>query len=362
MNKTQLPESTQKNLNSLSLRSMTSDLSNFSEEEKERILNLSKEIENCHNHDISSIGSKSEEINSMTRQFLEQYKLNDVQEMGNVLTNITKICKAPRNQKGLFGKMLCMFGDKVDDIKGFYVSIQGHLDKLTQEFNRQKEEVVKSRLAMEHLIDSLVNVYLENIETFEALKISRDVLQKKIENNASSNKFKELFDNEGDNFRLNQIQQRIGELRADILETEQELLLFKICISTSGKAESHLISLCDTNIKVWQRHGVLNVASLKTRNSLDLIDAFKAGTNEMIKNSVDIVLENSKKVIKSTNDPLIKLETIEYAQKSILNSLEAMKEEYQAIEKNRQAEDIHLNALYDKMKVKKLSNNNRVNI
>lgn len=333
-----------------------SNLNLFTEEQKSRILNYSKEISLLKPEEITEIGSDTQEKDSYTEKFLESYKTKDLSELGDTLNNIIKLCKTEKPRNVFMAKIFSSLGNKIDNVKSYYSTIQDHLVKLEEEFDNKSNEIKSARIAMGGLIEIIFQNYIKDIETLEALKLSRDNLINNISVSDENNKnaFIEVFNNEGNNFRLYLLKQKIDEMKTKILSTEQTLIQIKVCANDAIKAETHLISIKNTNIGLWKSQTMLYIASIKTRESIDMTLAFKEATNTMLKSNVNLVMDNSKQILEITNTPIVSLDTIEQINKSILDGVVEMKKKYEELDKTRLLDAARIDSLYQKLQTPKL--------
>lgn len=295
---------------------------------------------------------------------MDMSKLDDTSELMNTLAKIMSKFDIDeiKENPGLFSKLFGNMRKQLDKILDKYHTMGDEVDKIYVELKKYEAEIKQSN---KHL-DSMFEANVEYFHDLEKYILAGEQGLNEID--AYISQRKEEYEKTGDNsiqFELTSLEQarmlleqRTQDLRVAENVAMQSVPMIKTMEFTNMNLVRKINSAFIITLPVFKQ--ALSQAILLKRQKIqaDAMSALDQKTNEMLIKNAQNTVNQSKLTAEMASGSSIKIETLETTWKTICNGIDETKAIQDNARKQRQEDQVRLNAIKDEFK-QKFSTQNR---
>ena len=310
---------------------------------------------NLSSNEVSLFGLEiGEKTNTYTKDMLSEVQSNDLESLGNGLTNLvlstqkhsqTALMFRERNQKSsipLIGKLIDRYREKKEENKIMFATVKQNIDEMVDNLNVRQQAIIKRNDELENMYNGVletaqeIGLYIISAQLRLAeLKAELVVLSNRNLDNSDKFLVQEIYDK---NAAINSLEKRIDDMY--LLQQAQFLTLPQIRVIQQNNRDltDKFNVVKSITIPTWKNSYAMAISLQDQQNNIELINQVDDHTNQLLKNLADQLQQNSIATAKANNRNAIDVETIEHVQQKLVETVEeVIKIQQQGIIENRKA-------------------------
>lgn len=292
-----------------------------------RIEEMAGQIKNGHpaifEENALKIGQRSSVYSDSLLGFSRDEALPDTsRKIGQILSEAKKINYMP--EKGLFGRLKKLFGAGQSALAERFDSTKTQLEKVLQELEKTDQHFDAQNDIMEGLYQDVERDIRELGLMIAACKMKLPQIEGDFQSavvQAGDDPVKIMAAN-----RIRDESISLERFAANLLVSQQNLIqnlpAIRIIQANNKAMQEKYRVITSVTIPAWKRQFVLNHSLQQQAQTVALADKIDDLTNQMIRDSADMLQENSVKTAEALNRSVIAPETLEYAHNQMLQTLQ----------------------------------------
>ena len=294
---------------------------------------------NLSSNEVSLFGLEiGEKTNTYTKDMLSEVQSNDLESLGNGLTNLvlstqkhsqTALMFRERNQKSsipLIGKLIDRYREKKEENKIMFATVKQNIDKMVDNLNVRQQAIIKRNDELENMYNGVletaqeIGLYIISAQLRLAeLKAELVVLSNRNLDNSDKFLVQEIYDK---NAAINSLEKRIDDMY--LLQQAQFFTLPQIrVIQQNNRDLSDKFNVVKSiTIPTWMNSYAMAISLQDQQNNIELINQVDNHTNQLLKNLADQLQQNSIATAKANTRNAIDVETIEHVQQKLVETVD----------------------------------------
>lgn len=308
---------------------------------------------------VSFGGEVAEEISRCSDVVLNSMNMNQINDSGEMLTllgkimdkfDIDEIKENPNFFKKLFGNLK----KQLDQILAKYHTMGEEVDKIYVKLKQYEAEIKQSNRKLEDMFQTNVGYYHELVKYILAGEQGIQEIEAYIEQRRND------LQNTGDNsiqFELTTLEQAktMLELRTQDLRVAENVAMQSIpMIKTMQFSNMNLVRKINSafiiTLPIFKQALSQAILLKRQRVQAEAMAALDAKTNEMLLKNAQNTAMQSKMTAQLASGSSIKIETLETTWRTIVNGIEETKQIQENAKKQRQEDQVRLNAIKEEFK------------
>ena len=294
---------------------------------------------NLSSNEVSLFGLEiGEKTNTYTKDMLSEVQSNDLESLGNGLTNLvlstqkhsqTALMFRERNQKSsipLIGKLIDRYREKKEENKIMFATVKQNIDEMVDNLNVRQQAIIKRNDELENMYNGVletaqeIGLYIISAQLRLAeLKAELVVLSNRNLDNSDKFLVQEIYDK---NAAINSLEKRIDDMY--LLQQAQFLTLPQIRVIQQNNRDltDKFNVVKSITIPTWKNSYAMAISLQDQQNNIELINQVDDHTNQLLKNLADQLQQNSIATAKANNRNAIDVETIEHVQQKLVETVD----------------------------------------
>ena len=294
---------------------------------------------NLSSNEVSLFGLEiGEKTNTYTKDMLSEVQSNDLESLGNGLTNLvlstqkhsqTALMFRERNQKSsipLIGKLIDRYREKKEENKIMFATVKQNIDKMVDNLNVRQQAIIKRNDELENMYNGVletaqeIGLYIISAQLRLAeLKAELVVLSNRNLDNSDKFLVQEIYDK---NAAINSLEKRIDDMY--LLQQAQFLTLPQIRVIQQNNRDltDKFNVVKSITIPTWKNSYAMAISLQDQQNNIELINQVDNHTNQLLKNLADQLQQNSIATAKANTRNAIDVETIEHVQQKLVETVD----------------------------------------
>jgi len=332
-----------------------------SQKDKDTIDELKKEIKDDDPRSVIFFGSKAQEkINTVSESMLEGVRNKDLGKSGEALNNLVTAIRGfdvdklnPNAKQGFFAKLFG-FASPVAKFIGKYEEVRSQVDKITDELESHKSQLLTDITALERLYD--VNLeYFNDLELYIAAGVKKldefdNEIIPKLKQQAENGEMKDTLNLQDVITTRNDLERRVHDLRLTRQVAMQALPSIRMVQENDKNLVSKIDSTLVNTVPLWKNQLAQTItiyrssqASKSLKNASDL-------TNELLEENAKNLKEANKEIRREVERGVYDIETIKRANQTLIDAINESLEITKQGKIARQKAESELQLLEDQLK------------
>lgn len=282
---------------------------------------------------ISTIGAEDQQKSAaISNELLKHVQVKDTGESGKLLGMLANQCKSvdvTHLKPNLRSKIThALHLEKVTSLLGGYQDTVGQLDAI-----KAKLEGARTTLLLD--VASLNTLYEQNLEIYHSLKMWVRVCQIKMvdmdkqiaqltsnvnpTSSAMPPNAQELYDLKSARDRLDK---HLHDLELTAMIRLQNAPKIRIVQAGDIVLADKLQSSVVNTMSIWKDNLALAIAQVRQKEALEMENRVDDATNQMLRDSADLLHQNTTGIAKTSERGVVDIETLQYTQKQLLATID----------------------------------------
>lgn len=263
------------------------------------------------------------EIASFTDSVLSQTSSKELLDTTDSLIKLQKAMKETerKNLSGklnLFQKIKYMFIDKIEDFKNSASNALQIVGTIEDRLKEQQNILIEDAKSYDQM-QVISAKYLKSLDKLisdanEDIKLSKKYL-KDNSKNIDKEELKKLYDN------INSFEHRIADLSVTRSLVESQIPTMEIAKRSNVIQNNKIDVIINNTIPIWKQGMVMALYQAHSDFSAKNVKMVTDMTNQLLKSNAENNKEISKKIAIETERPIIDIETIEYNNQKLLETI-----------------------------------------
>lgn len=335
------------------------------EHRQQQAYELASKIDENQLFQVSTYGAKAQEkLSEFSRTVLNRVQMKDLGEIGHVLQDLMSQLNSTNptqleDKGGMFQKLFGKVKHSILETQQKYQKLGAQIDRVSLQLEREQKGLLEDNAMLESL-------YHQNKEFFDALNVyiaAGEVKMKELKEVTLPQAIQKAEEtgNQMDvqivddlNQFLNRLDKRVHDLRLTRQMTIQQAPQIRMIQNTNQSLAEKIHASIYTAIPLWENQLTITMALLRQNHAIDSQRAVTQTTNDLLRKNSEMLKRGSIETAKESERGIIDLETLQYTQQNLVDTLEetlAIQEEGRL--RRRQAEH-ELAQLEDELKHKLL--------
>lgn len=284
---------------------------------------------------ISKLGSSSgEKIVKFSDDMLKHVRSSDVDGIGDKMTEVVVLAKQV-NINGLVngGSKVPLIGGLINKFRVGKEKIVGQYDSLSKQIEKLMTEVSVTQSRLNGTIQNLENVYLYNFEEYKNLdtsilvgevkieELNQNLEQMKASPSAATNPIEAQNISDLSSI-IDRLKKRVHDLKTMQMVAIQTAPMIRMIQSNNRTLIDKFTNLTELTIPSWKKQFVLAIALIEQKNAVALATKIDDTTNDIMKRNADLLKMNSIETAKANERSVVDIETLEYVQKNLIETID----------------------------------------
>jgi uncharacterized protein YaaN involved in tellurite resistance len=316
---------------------------------------------------ISEFGTEAgKEVARLSDVILQRTTTGKMGEFGDGITQILALTSQVKvddlnmdKNKGFLSKLIGSAKKKKVEVLAKFEDTSTSIGKVVSDLEKRQDAMRSDNKFLEDLYEKNLQEYHDlgnSIEAAQALlvEMNQDYAVQKAHAESSTDQFEIQA--------VNEFEQRIKlwEKQIDRLKRMQQIALLTAPeirqIQTGNVAMVEKFNdLINTTIPAWKKQISLTIIKLKQKENAEIGSAMDDKTNEFFKKAADLNNMNAIAVAKASERSVVDVETLEYCQNKLIDSVKQVKQIQEAGRQERAAASTKIDQLREQMKTEMLS-------
>jgi len=316
---------------------------------------------------ISEFGTEAgKEVAALSDTVLQRTTTGKMGDFGDGITQILALTSQVNvddlnidKNKGFIGKVTNFFKKKQVEVLAQFEDTSKSIEKIGQDLSSRQNVMREDNRFLDQLYEKNMQEYHElgySIEAAEALIVNM---------NAEYKAKKQEAESSTDQFFIQSVQEyeqriKLWEKQVDRLKRMQQVALLtapeirQIQAGNVAMVEK-FNDLINTTIPAWKKQLSMTILALRQKENAELGNQMDDKTNEFFRKAAALNNQNAIAVAKSSERSVVDIETLEYMQQQLIDSVHQVKQIQEAGRQERQQASAKISMLRDSMKQEMLS-------
>lgn len=316
---------------------------------------------------ISEFGTQAgKEVAALSDIILKKTTTGKMGDFGDGITQILALTSQVNvddlnidKNKGILGKALGFLKKKKVEVIAQFEDTSSSIEKI-------KVDLERRQVGMREDNDFLEQLYEKNLQEYHDLGFSIEAAEVMLKDmNVQYEVMKAKAENSSDQFEIqavNEFEQRIKlwEKQIDRLKRMQQVALLtapEIKMIQAGNVSmvEKFNDLINTTLPAWKKQLSMTILALKQKENAELGNKMDDKTNEFFKKAASLNNQNAIAVAKASERSVVDIETLEFMQQQLIDSVKQVKQIQEEGRKERANASTKIEGLRDQMKQEMLS-------
>lgn len=297
---------------------------------------------------ITKLGSSAgDNLVKFSDDVLKHVRSSDVEGIGDKMTEVVVLAKQV-NINGLVNgnSRIPIIGNIINKFRIGKEKIVGQYDSLSKQIEKLMSEVGVTQKRLGDTIQNLERVYLYNYEEYKNLdtsilvgevkveELSANLEQMKASPTAATNPIE--AQNISDlNDIITRLKKRVHDLKTMQVVAIQTAPMIRMIQSNNRTLIDKFTNLSELTIPSWKKQFVLAIALIEQKNAVELATKIDDTTNDIMKRNAELLKMNSIATAKANERSVVDVETLEFVQKNLIETIDEVKKIQQEGEVSR---------------------------
>lgn len=318
--------------------------------------------------DISEFGTKAgKEVAQLADTVLQKTTTGKMADFGDGITQILTLTSQVNvddlnldKNKGFIGGITSFFKKKKVEVMAQFENTSKSIEKIATDLSTRQSAMRADNQFLEQLYTKNMQEYHDLGESVEAAEAYVEQFLKTEYEMAKAN-----AENSTDQFeiqKVNELEQKVKrwEKQIDRLKRMQQVALLtapEIRLIQSGNVEmvEKFNDLINTTIPAWKKQLSMTILALRQKENAELGNKIDDQTNAMFRKAAELNNQNAIAVAKSSQRSVVDIETLEFMQSKLIDSVKQVKAIQEQGRQDRKAASDKINVLRDQMKTEMLT-------
>lgn len=316
---------------------------------------------------ISEFGTQAgKEVAALSDIILKKTTTGKMGDFGDGITQILTLTSQVNvddlnidKNKGILGKALGFLKKKKVEVIAQFEDTSSSIEKI-------KVDLERRQVGMREDNDFLQQLYDKNLQEYHDLGFSIEAAEVMLKDmNVEYEVMKAKAENSSDQFEIqavNEFEQRIKlwEKQIDRLKRMQQVALLtapEIKMIQAGNVSmvEKFNDLINTTLPAWKKQLSMTILALKQKENAELGNKMDDKTNEFFKKAASLNNQNAIAVAKASERSVVDIETLEFMQQQLIDSVKQVKQIQEEGRKERASASTKIEGLREQMKQEMLS-------
>jgi uncharacterized protein YaaN involved in tellurite resistance len=322
------------------------DISNkLSEKDTNSILNFGAEIQNSISRQSDTFltnvrAQQGGEVGGLINELLAELNYIDVNELNQnafqrFISNIPFLKSLVVDVKKLFQK---------------YDKITANVDKISNKVKAGMINSVKDNTSLQTMFDSNVHLIKELENHIVAGQLKFKELNEELavmEGNSANYQDYEIADKRT---FINRLDKRLADMKIVRFILLQSLAQIRVVQNNNTSIAEKAQSILTTTMPVWKNQLTLAVALQRQKQNIEVQRKVSETTNTILRKNAEMLQQNSIEVAKENENTVVSLETLQMTTKSLIDTLNEVKQIHEQGTQKRRELDAGLQSLEAELK------------
>ncbi|HMI01358.1 MAG TPA: toxic anion resistance protein [Pedobacter sp.] len=336
------------------------DLTVLSTEDEKKYKELGKSLEPSDVNSILNYGVETQ--NSMEKysnDFLSSVRTYNSGEVGGLinelLTELNYIDVNELEQSGFksFLSKIPFLKNLVTDVKKLfqkYDVVVNNIDKITNKIKAGRLNSIKDNSSLQTMFDSNVNYIHEMEELIISGQLKYNELSLKL--TEMEGRPADYQDYEIADLRdfVSRLDKRLADMKIVRFIMLQSLAQIRVVQNNNTSIAEKAQSIVSTTIPVWKNQLTIAVALQRQKANVEMQKKISDTTNTILQKNAEMLKQNSIDVAKENEKTVVSLETLKMTTKSLIDTLNEVKQIHEAGAQSRRVLDGELKTLEEELK------------
>ena len=339
------------------------ELSKLSEKEQAAVKEFAKQIDITNTNQVLSYGAAAQtNISEFSSAALGTVRTKDLGEVGGMLSDLVVELKGlnftPEEKKGLKG-LFKRTTNNIASLKAQYDKAEVNVDKITSELEKHERTLLKDVATMDKMYE-MNQAYFKELTMYilagqirckELRENELPELQRKAresglpEDAQAANDFANM---------IGRFEKRIYDLeltRQISLQMAPQIRMIQN--NDSLMAEKIQTSIVNT-IPLWKSQMVMAVTMEHSKQAMEAQREVSDVTNQLLRKNAEALHQGSIDIAKESERGIVELETLQYTNQQLINTLEEVRQIQEDGRSRRAAAEVELGRIEGELKQKLL--------
>jgi uncharacterized protein YaaN involved in tellurite resistance len=336
------------------------DLTVLSTEDEKKYKELGKSLEPSDVNSILNYGVETQ--NSMEKysnDFLSSVRTYNSGEVGGLinelLTELNYIDVNELEQSGFksFLSKIPFLKNLVTDVKKLfqkYDVVVNNIDKITNKIKAGRLNSIKDNSSLQTMFDSNVNYIHEMEELIISGQLKFNELSLKL--TEMEGRPADYQDYEIADLRdfVSRLDKRLADMKIVRFIMLQSLAQIRVVQNNNTSIAEKAQSIVSTTIPVWKNQLTIAVALQRQKANVEMQKKISDTTNTILQKNAEMLKQNSIDVAKENEKTVVSLDTLKMTTKSLIDTLNEVKQIHEAGAQSRRVLDGELKTLEEELK------------
>lgn len=255
----------------------------------------------------------------------------DLDEAGKKLSQVVHIARsinlkgasALRSKIPLIGPLIDRISSSTSKIRGQFESASAQIDTLVGEVDHTQENLSRHNESLENMKVAVKEEYREMGIHIAAGKLRLAELTDELTHlRASANSPMEVQQLADLDAYVSNLDKRIGDLTVSQHSTFQELPMIAVIQSNNGMLIDKFSTIREITVPAWRRQYRLALSLKHQENAVAMANDIDNATNELIRQNALLLKQNAVSTAKANQRLVIDIETLQFAQDTLISTVE----------------------------------------
>ncbi|MGE6219444.1 toxic anion resistance protein [Nubsella zeaxanthinifaciens] len=335
-------------------------LENIKEADLATYKNISNQLSEKDANSILNFGAEIQ--NSISRQsdvFLTNVRAQQAGDVGNLINdllaelNYIDVNELNQNAFQRFISNVPLLKRFVTDVKKLfqkYDKITANVDKISNKVKAGMINSVKDNTSLQTMFDSNVGLIkeLENYIVAGQLKF-KELNEELAVMEANPANYQDYEISDKRTF-INRLDKRLADMKVVRFILLQSLAQIRVVQNNNTSIAEKAQSILTTTMPVWKNQLTLAVALQRQKQNIEVQRKVSETTNTILRKNAEMLQQNSVAVAKENENTVVSLETLQMTTKSLIDTLNEVKQIHEQGAQTRRALDAGLQSLEAELK------------
>lgn len=292
---------------------------------------LSKTIAKTGDTLLSSVRSNNnDELTQLTNQLLSELNLINIDDL-NVDSKLKRFMK----RVPILRKLV----QSVETVMIKYDTIAENVDKISKKIDTTRIVALRDNTTLQNIFLANKEYIIQLREYILAAKIKLNQLNEELEVMLANQSDYEVYDIKARMSFINALEKRIADMQTTEYTLTQSLLQIEAISSGNDQLAQQADNIVNNVLPIWKNQLAESVFIADQRTGSEAQKKTAEATNKLIRANAENIHKNAVEIAKASEDPVIRLETLEHTTKELIQTLKDVREIHkQGAEKRKSIE------------------------
>lgn len=308
-------------------------MNRLSKRRQEQAKELAEQIDETNMTGVISYGAYAQEkLSEFSRQMLNQTRLKDVGEVGDVLTDLmNQLQESDPSQltadRNLFQRMFTKVKRSITETQTKYQKISQQLDQVAIRLEREKDELLEGNRVLEEAYQTnkdyfeALNIYIAAGE-FKMDQLQNEVIPEVIERARASQNQMEVQKVQDLQQFITRLDKRVHDLRLVRQMTLQQAPQIRMIQDTNQALAEKIQVSIHTAIPLWENQVMLALTLLRQQKAVISQRQVSETTNQLITRNSEMLKQNAIDTAHESERGVIDLEALKTTQENLIETIQ----------------------------------------